>query len=150
MYCSRLRKFWRLSLSTKFALFEAAIFLALAQFLTKRVPYSLWSTSLGPINPAHHDGRSPFESETLQTVIWVVHSMARYLPWTAVCLPRAMVAKWMLARRKIPSTLILGVRRPLTAQSKESQLHACLSVGNRMVTGGDVADQFKVIARFGD
>lgn len=71
---------------------------------------------------------------------------ANHVPWNAVCLPQAMAAKFMLARRGCPSTLHLGVARTgadaLTA-------HAWLEAGNAIVVGERGVDSVTPVAHFG-
>lgn len=85
------------------------------------------------------------QAETLRTIpeadrrlvskiSWAVLTGARYVPLRLVCLPQAMAAGTMLARRGVSSTLYLGVRldnvNALTA-------HAWLRAGGKWVTGND-------------
>jgi hypothetical protein len=133
------------------ALCEAAALLSVAQFLTRCVPYSRWATLLGPI--AREPGRAAFarERQVAGDVVRAVDIAARHLPWNVVCLPRAMAAKWMLARRNIPSVLHIGIGRTpdAAASASSSGLHAWLSAGPEILVGGEVADQFSVLARYG-
>lgn len=71
---------------------------------------------------------------TASKISWAVLTGARYVPLRLVCLPQAMAAGAMLARRGVASTLYLGVRLDkvdaLTA-------HAWLRAGTKWVTGND-------------
>ncbi len=127
---------------------EAAVLLAFAQILVKATPYSWWSRLLGPISGDQEKGNAAAETEIAGSMAWAVNMAARYLPWNAVCLPRAMVAKWMLARRSVSSTLVLGVRK--ARHSTDTDLHAWLRAGRQTVIGGEVADQFTIIACYGE
>src|SRR5436190_15842522 len=112
MFARRVGQLWKAPLSVKVALLEAAVYLGFAQILTKVVPYPWWSRLLGPIGSGEQPVGATPNNEAARSVARAVHTAARHLPWTAVCLPRAMTAKWMLARRQVPSTLLLGIRRP--------------------------------------
>lgn len=147
-HLNRVRTFLRLPMSRKNALLEAALLLVLAQLLIKVTPYSWWSQLLGPIDSEKEESNAVAEIEIAGSIAWVVHAAARCLPWEPVCLPRAMVAKWMLARRDVSSTLVLGARK--TRHSSDTDLHAWLRVGQQSITGGEVADQFTVIACYRD
>lgn len=61
-----------------------------------------------------------------------VDRAAAIVPWTSLCLPNAMAAKLMLARRGCASTIHLGV-----GISSEGLLHAhaWLEAGGTVVTG---------------
>ena len=70
---------------------------------------------------------------------------ARNVPWNAVCLPQAMAAKAMLARRGQGSALHLGAARAgdgLTA-------HAWLVAGGEVVVGEAGIAEVAPLARFG-
>jgi hypothetical protein len=82
-----------------------------------------------------------------QQVGWAITVLARYVPWDAKCLARALAGKWMLQKRGIPSSLYLGVEQ---VQGVEKQLgaHAWLRCNNMFVTGESEHKRFKVLATF--
>lgn len=147
-HLNRFVRFLWLPISSKSALLEAALLLVFAQFLIRVTPYSWWSQLLGPINGEKEESKAVSETEIGGSIAWLVNTAARSLPWNFVCLPRAMVAKWMLARRDVSSTLVLGIRK--TGHSNDTDLHAWLRVGQQSITGGEVADEFTVIACYGE
>lgn len=85
------------------------------------------------------------QEATVRQVRWAVGIAARHVPWNAVCLPQAMAAKTMLARRGIASVLFLGLRRGREARV---QAHAWLCSGRLYVTGYEPPMDFTCIARF--
>ena len=143
-----MERFWRQSFSRKVVLLESGILLGVAQLLTKLIPYSWWSRLLGPSSRPVEPIIEPVNKETVQLIGWAVRSPT-ILPWKPVCLPQAMAAKWMLDRRHIGSTMCIGVRKAIEKADREVDLHAWLRVGNQTITGGEVADQFQLLARFG-
>src|SRR5262245_59108163 len=70
---------------------------------------------------------------------------SRNLPFTTVCLPRAMAAKAMLARRGIGSSLVIGAAR---GANGEMELHAWLEAGGTIVTGRAGRSAFTPVTRF--
>jgi hypothetical protein len=119
---------------------EAVLFLGLARLALLIVPFGRiapWlrrSPDFGP-----HDG------QTLLAVGDAVTIAARNVPWNAVCLPQAMAAKAMLARRGQGSALHLGAARAgsgLTA-------HAWLVAGGEVVVGEAGIADVAPLARFG-
>lgn len=72
-------------------------------------------------------------------VRWAVHGVAARTPWTSNCLPQALAAKYMLARRGLLSTLYVGA-----AFSGRDALkaHAWLRCGDVPVTGGRNNEQW--------
>jgi hypothetical protein len=75
-----------------------------------------------------------------------VTTAARNVPWNAVCMPQAMAAKAMLARRGCGSTFHLGA--DFDAQGKLIA-HAWLESGGTIVVGGGGIASVTPLARFG-
>jgi hypothetical protein len=78
-------------------------------------------------------------------ISWAVQTGARYSPLRLVCLPQAMAANTMLSRRKIDSTLYLGVKLD---QADALTAHAWLRAGVKWVTGGAARHGQSVVACF--
>lgn len=124
---------------------EVRIRLAWARFLIKFVKFSWWKHTLGPIDgepdPADWPDLSPQQLKQASDTGRIVNRVADQLRlFEAVCLPRAMATRWALARRGIPSRIIIGSRR---GEAEEGLLfHAWLMVGDRVITGQNERDQF--------
>jgi hypothetical protein len=88
---------------------------------------------------------SDSEEAVAREVRLVVRAVAERLPWTSTCLVRAMAARALLARRRLPCTLYLGLRHP--APSLEA--HAWLRAGSISVTGGAESRAFHPVVWFG-
>jgi hypothetical protein len=71
---------------------------------------------------------------------------ARNVPWNAVCLPQAMAAKAMLARRGQGSALHLGAGK---AEAGGFMAHAWLVAGGEIVIGEAGAQAVTPLTRFG-
>jgi hypothetical protein len=87
------------------------------------------------------------ERPVAQRVSWAVQAVERRSPLDFVCLPQAMAAKWMLRRRRLQSTLYLGLR---PGEKAGLAAHAWLRVGDKILTGRAEALGHQVIATFGD
>ena len=74
-----------------------------------------------------------------------VTTAAHHLPWQAVCLPQAMAAKFMLARRGCPSTLHFGVAR---TGADQLTAHAWLEARNSIVVGETGVESVTPVAQF--
>lgn len=142
-------KFSQLPITRQLALMEALVLLVVAWLLTRVSPYSWWARSLGPAGGVRESSAPVNETEKSQIVCWAVETAVRQLPWKIVCLPQAMAGKWMLARRKVDSTLCIGVRKPPAPVSSGAEMHAWLAVGNGAPAKGEVVDDYRIIARFG-
>ena len=107
---------------------EAALWLSAARFALAVLPFSRygWWLRLGA-------GQEPADSLTAGRIGHAVRAATRNLPWSAVCLPQAMAAKAMLARRSRSSVLCVGV---LPSDGDGLLLHAWLEAGDRLITGG--------------
>ncbi|HZY52534.1 MAG TPA: lasso peptide biosynthesis B2 protein [Reyranella sp.] len=136
----RLRRFLQMPNRQRVLLLEAALFLGLARLALLALPF-------GRIAPWLQ--RSPDsgagDTATVLAVGQAVAIAARNVPWNAVCLPQAMAAKAMLARRGQGSALHLGAARAgdgLTA-------HAWLVAGGEVVVGEAGIAEVAPLARFG-
>ena len=80
---------------------------------------------------------------TAVKVGWAVTRAARHVPFGAVCLPQAMAARAMLARRGITRGMHFGTMR---GESLSLAAHAWLDAAGVEVTGYPVEAQFTEIA----
>lgn len=72
---------------------------------------------------------------------------ARHTPWESTCLVKGLAARWMLRRRGIGSTLLLGAR--LDAESGHRlAAHAWVLCRDRVVAGEAGHTHYRVLARF--
>lgn len=111
--------------------------LAVARLMVAFMPFGWWRKALGPI-----DGDGPASDEVdraateracrLGRAVERVGNRAWFAP---VCLPRAMAARWILARRRIPSQIVFGSRRSDETADSKLLFHAWLKVGEVVVTG---------------
>ena len=72
-----------------------------------------------------------------------VNQSTKYTPWESKCLVRALTAQRLLKRRKIDSTLYLGVGK----DNDKMIAHAWLRCGGISVTGGD-GSGYAIVARY--
>jgi hypothetical protein len=136
----RLRRFLQMSHRQRLMLIEAALFLGLARLALLALPF-------GRIAPwlRRSPDRGPYDAETVLAVGDAVTIAARNVPWNAVCLPQAMAAKAMLARRGQGSALHLGAAKA----SDRLTAHAWLVAGGEVVVGEAGIADVAPLARFG-
>ena len=138
-----LRKFVRLPHPRQMLLLEAALRLVFAQLLTRLVSGRHLTRYLG-LRSAAASRAEPQESmRVAHEVRWAVAAAAHYLPTKPSCLPQALAARWMLKRRKVKSTLFLGV-----ARQDGPTAHAWVRVGDAIVSGECAAETHAVVASF--
>jgi hypothetical protein len=122
----KLRTFAALSWRDRARVAEAAVLLAAARAAVLVLPYRFLERWLR----FDRGGAVPDRARVLR-VRRAVATAASNVPFAAVCLPQAMSAKVMLARRGFRSSLILGVGR----DRDELLLHSWLEAGGIVVTG---------------
>jgi hypothetical protein len=138
--------FLRRPLRDQWLILQAFVLLISARLMIDHVPFSRLTGYLGK-----HQTESPHEiaeshMREARRIAWVVHSVSRHTPLAGNCLSKALVAKYLLSRRGIASTLYLGVA--LKTRS-ELEAHAWLRCGPIYVTGEAGRRHFNTLGIFG-
>lgn len=127
-------------------LVEAAVDLLVSRVLLKTVAFPKlarrWGAFVPPSDPRAGSGLERGADEQAVIAVRVsdaVRRAARNIPFGAVCLPQAMAARRMLARRSIPSVMHFGAAK---GQDKPIDAHAWLDAAGVKVTGYPVANGF--------
>jgi Transglutaminase-like superfamily len=116
---------------------EAMFWLVLAKCLVHHVRFGLWRRRLGVMDNglrASTDLAMVYDPLPVYRVVSAVDRASQRLPGDYVCLPRAMAAQWMLARRGTPSTLVFGIARDMD-EGRLHDLHAWVEVCGVIVIG---------------
>ena len=79
---------------------------------------------------------SPEQDALVERVAHVIPLVAARVPWRADCLVQATAAKRWLSASGIASTIHFGVPKE---KQPAFEAHAWLTVGTRIVTGGDIS-----------
>jgi len=137
----KLNTFLAMSRGDRLLVCEAAAMLALARLIVLTVPFRYvvpWLQRAPETNSCH---KAP-----LLSVGTAVTMAARNVPWNAVCLPQAMAAKAMLARRGYGSSFHLGA-----GFDEHGQLiaHAWVVARGTVVVGAAGISNVTPLARFG-
>lgn len=123
---------------------EAVFSLGAARAMIRLVPFR-WIAPRLESKPRDSGRSSVPDPVLLGSVRRAVITAANHVPWNAVCLPQAMAAKFMLARRGYPSTLHLGVART----GPDALLaHAWLEAGSAIVVGERGVETVTPVAQF--
>jgi hypothetical protein len=80
---------------------------------------------------------------------WALAAVANRLPWTAICLVRALAGQCDLRNRRVGATVYLGVAAARTSAGGLIDAHAWLCCGEQVLTGGYEAARFKPLVIFG-
>jgi hypothetical protein len=123
---------------------EALALLVLANLALRLLPFRWIARRLGQW------GRTGCEegpadaafTTSIKAVRQAIIRARRRTPWPAACLAQAMAGRMMLGRRGIASTIHFGV-----SNADGLAAHAWLVAGGEAVTGTEIADHFKPIAR---
>lgn len=75
-------------------------------------------------------------ADLVERVAYAIPRVAVRVPWRADCLVQAIAARRWLASSGIASTIHYGVPRH---KAERFEAHAWLTVGERLVTGGDIS-----------
>jgi hypothetical protein len=120
---------------------EAIVMLGMARFIVLTVPFRLVAPWLRCAPEA-----GTCDEALLFQVRQAVTTAARNVPWNAVCLPQAMAAKAMLARRGCGSAFHLGATFD---PNGKLIAHAWLVAGGKVVVGDAGIPGMSPLARFG-
>ena len=142
-----LNQWLRISWADRWLLVEAITFLSLVRLAIKLVPFSRLAPYLGePVSMPDIELSQTTEA-LVKRIAWAINIMAKYIPWTPSCLEKSMAAKRILRRRKIPSTLYLGVAK---SNPNEFDAHAWLQSGTVIVTGEVDHERYITLISFSD
>ena len=137
----KLKTFLRMQGVDRLLVCEAVLALGLARLIVISTPFRVIAPFLS---------RAPDEGSCDEGMVARVRKAvtiaARNVPWNAVCLPQAMAAKAMLARRGCGSAFHLGAGTD--AQGKLIS-HAWLVAGGKVVVGEAGVAGVTPLARFG-
>ena len=137
----RLNGFLLLSSTDRFLICEAIVMLAAARVCVLTVPLRILAKWLSRMPDA-----AVSHPERVARVGKAIEAAARHVPWNAVCLPQAIAAKAMLARRGQGSAFHLGAT---IGKDGRPDAHAWLECDGRIVIGGAAMRGISHLARFG-
>ena len=142
---SKLNAFARLGKVDRALLVEAFWTLATVRVIMALHPFRRIAASLGEVGGETPRSVPPAHDEVARQVGWAVETAARHVPWNSRCLAQALAAWRMLGRRGIAGTIYFGVQQN---PARPFDAHAWLRCGDRLVTGGEPGEQFKVLVNF--
>ena len=104
LFSTRLRKLAALSWADRWLLLQVFFLLGVAWLTLRVVPFRRLARHLGPL---HVDSPAVAPPDHLVQARRVAQAIARvspHTPWTSNCFPQALVGKYWLRRRRIPTT----------------------------------------------
>jgi hypothetical protein len=147
LWIRRWHKWSGLTWRRRFLWLEAFLSLAAARIAVSRIPFRRIAPGLGRRMAESPETTSTNQQARVAAIGWSLRSAARVAPWHSTCLVQALAGKWMLRRRRLASTLYLGVDRGV---ENWLDAHAWLRYGSQILTGGGNLSRFRVIASFAE
>jgi hypothetical protein len=141
---TRISKIWTYG----WLLAEALVVITLAQLVILGVPFRFYGRWLQVLN-----GKAEPPQLLSRRLRRVINIACRVLPWNPVCLPRAMAAKAMLARRGYASVLTLGVGNVTNLKNGAATpmtAHAWVTASDIIVSGRDGIEGHHALVHFGN
>lgn len=89
-------------------------------------------------------GDRPVDTRLVARVAYAIPAVALRVPWRSDCMVQAMAAQRWLARYGIASAMTIGVRKDAP---QGFDAHAWLSVGDVLITGGDISSYVAIEVR---
>ena len=126
-------------------LIEAGGLLVVARLGVWLVPFRRLAAHLGDEKAESPSTDIDQHRATAAQIGWAVRTLGRRLPWMSQCLVQAVAATWMLRRRRIASTLYLGVAKNADGQVNA---HAWVRSGAQVLTGIEGHQEFKVVTTY--
>jgi hypothetical protein len=118
---------------------RAYILLIVMRGVIRVVPLRLITRSLGSaMSETPNDGVPPQQLAYARRTGRIVEKVAPYTPTLSNCYPQALTARWLLHRRRIPSTLYYGAA--LEPGGTAMVAHVWVRSGPVIVTGGSAGD----------
>ncbi|WP_032077244.1 lasso peptide biosynthesis B2 protein [Clostridium drakei] len=142
---NKIAKFFKLSWQEKVLLIDGFFLSGIFRFVILFLPFNNLVEFVGKYKEESSEEISDINKVTINKIGWAVAVVSRITPWESKCFVQALTAQRMLKKRKIDSTLYLGV-----AKNKQKKLlaHAWLRSGKIIVTGGLGCNSFTEVMKF--
>ena len=143
----KLISFFKVSNRAKWLFFEALFLIALARVATKFYAFKRLLEILG--THSQETTKTPLSIEEKRhyyEYTKAINRAAKVSFWHTMCYEQAITAKLMLRRRKIPSTIYIGMHRKEENQKLEG--HAWIRVQDFIVTGKTDFSKYVVVGVF--
>lgn len=145
---SRLTKtsktFFSLDNKVKLEFIQLLVYTAMYRAYILFFPFNKLRKKMGKVKTESSEKESKEVYKEAKRIRESVLIVARRTPWESKCLVQALSAQRMLKKKRISTTIYLGVRK----ESNEMKAHAWLRCGEFYVTGGEIREQYVVVAKF--
>lgn len=141
----KIKKFLNLDFKYKIMFFEAFFYTAIYRVCIKLIPFKKLNKYMGKLNEESTNCININNYRIAKQVGVAILTISRFTPWESKCLVQALTAQKMMKKRKISTTLYLGVKK-----DDENQLiaHAWIRCGTFYITGGAIRQRYSVVAKY--
>jgi len=139
------KKFLKLSLRDRGLLIETFILAGIVRFAILFLPFYKVAGFAGKYKEESPELLNDIEKANMNKITWAVSVVSRYTPWESKCFVKALTAQIMLKKRKVSTTLYLGVAKD---EKNNPIAHAWLRSGTDIITGGSGYKSFTQVAKF--
>ena len=141
----KLQIFWELGFRKQLMFIEAFILSGVYRFMVLYLPFKYVKKRLGVPKKESAKEESVEVYRLAKEIRGLVLLVCKYTPWESKCLIRAMLVQHFLKRKKIATTIYLGVNKD---DLNNMKAHAWIRCGEMIVTGQYEKDHFIQVAYF--
>lgn len=141
----RLVSFNNMKTTTKVLFLETFFLLTLSRLFIYFLPFKSVAKFLGKIMTESEETIPKNQSKEVIKIGRTIMKASRYTPFRSLCFEQALTAKFMLNRRRIPSTIYFGVAKD---GPKVLKAHAWTRAGDFVLTGNKGKSLFTVVSTF--
>lgn len=138
MIFSVAKKILRLNTKEQFIILRAIAIGIVFSVLQLVLPFNRLAFFFGVKGYACKTDYGKCDAEKIKLIARVMHRIKRYLPFRFKCLTAAFIAKYLLKKEKIESTLYIGVGK----SDDKLNAHAWLECNGYTVTGKEEKNKF--------
>lgn len=140
--------FYKMNTEKKKLIVEALFYTGIFRFIILVVPMKKIKKYLGEYNKEEVIGmdiNNEINIIEIEKIKWAIENVAKHTFWESKCLVQAMTGQKMLNKRKMISTLYLGIK---FNENDEMKAHSWLRSGRYIVTGGYNLVDYKIVGKF--
>ncbi len=145
-YLIKIRSFFKVSSKERLLFFEALLFIAIARIAIRFFSFKKLLNYLGtPQTELPVEMLTEADKLYLQKIGKAIRRASRVAFWKTLCYEQAITGKLMLRRRKIGTTIYIGMMK---SEEKGLEGHAWIRAGNYIVTGNIALEQYTIVGSF--
>ena len=142
----KIKIFVKMDLKTKGMVMKVYILTGIYRFKMLYIPFSKLAKKIGQQGLESTEVYNEALHDYIKKVRKVVMMTSKNTPWESLCLVQALTAQNLLNKKKISSTLYLGLAKD---ENNKPIAHAWIKHGGKVVVGEKGMGRFSVVARFG-